>query len=178
MPPVDVAGREANGKVILGEAESIDRFARTVILGDGEIGYDYLIIASGATHSYFGHDAWERHAPGLKTLEDALEIRRRVLVAYEVAEREPDPEIAHEWMTFVIVGAGPTGVELAGALAEISRRVLARLRTDRSKARKDSPGRGDPARSACDDAAVVGQRAPPIGAAGSRGDNFNDGSGH
>ena len=107
--------RQANSEVILGEAESIDRFARKVILGDGEIGYDYLIIASGATHSYFGHDAWERDAPGLKTLEDALEIRRRVLVAYEAAEREPDPEIAHEWMTFVIVGAGPTGVELAGA---------------------------------------------------------------
>jgi len=118
--------RQANSEVILGEAESIDRFARKVILGDGEIGYDYLIIASGATHSYLGHDAWERDAPGLKTLEDALEIRRRVLVAYEAAEREPDPEIAHEWMTFVIVGAGPTGVELAGALAEISRRVLAR----------------------------------------------------
>jgi NADH dehydrogenase len=76
--------------------ESIHRFARKVILGDDEIGYDYLVIASGATHSYFGHDAWERDAPGLKTLEDALEIRRRVLVAYEAAEREPDPEIAHE----------------------------------------------------------------------------------
>jgi NADH:ubiquinone reductase (H+-translocating) len=88
--------RQANSEVILGEAESIDRFARKVILGDGELGYDYLIIASGATHSYFGHDAWERDAPGLKTLEDALEIRRRVLVAYEAAEREPDPEIAHE----------------------------------------------------------------------------------
>src|ERR1700734_3149781 len=86
--------RQANSEVILGEAESIDRFARKVILGDSEIGYDYLIIASGATHSYFGHDAWERDAPGLKTLEDALEIRRRVLVAYEAAEREPDPEIA------------------------------------------------------------------------------------
>jgi NADH dehydrogenase len=96
MPPVDVAGRQANGEVILGEAESIDRCARKVILGDGEIGYNYLIIASGATHSYFGHDAWERDAPGLRTLEDALEIRRRVLVAYEAAEREPDPEIAHE----------------------------------------------------------------------------------
>jgi hypothetical protein len=118
--------RPGSLEVILGEAESIGRFARKVILGDGEIGYDYLIIASGATHSYFGHGAWERDAPGLKTLEDALEIRRRVLVAYEAAEREPDPEIAHEWMTFVIVGAGPTGVELAGALAEISRRVLAR----------------------------------------------------
>jgi NADH:ubiquinone reductase (H+-translocating) len=118
--------RQANSEVILAEVESIDRFARKVILADDdEIGYDYLIIASGATHSYFGHDAWERDAPGLKTLEDALEIRRRVLVAYEAAERQADPEIAHEWMTFVIVGAGPTGVELAGALAEISRRVLA-----------------------------------------------------
>ena len=98
--------RQANVEVILGEAVSIDPSAHKVILRDGEIAYDYLIIASGATHSYFGHEAWERYAPGLKTVEDALEIRRRVLVAYEAAEREPDLEIMREWMTFAIVGAG------------------------------------------------------------------------
>lgn len=129
--------RQANVEVILGEAESIDPSAHKVILRDGEIAYDYLIIASGATHSYFGHEAWERDAPGLKTVEDALEIRRRVLVAYEAAEREPDVEIMREWMTFAIVGAGPTGTELAGALAEISRHVLARdfRRIDSKRAR-------------------------------------------
>jgi NADH:ubiquinone reductase (H+-translocating) len=128
---------QANCEVILGEVESIDRLARKVVLDEGEIAYDYLIVASGATHSYFGHDAWEHDAPGLKTIEDALEIRRRVLVAYEAAERESDSEIVHEWMTFVIVGGGPTGAELAGALAEISRRVLARdfRRVDPKRAR-------------------------------------------
>jgi NADH:ubiquinone reductase (H+-translocating) len=128
---------QANCEVILGEVESIDRWARKVVLDEGEIAYDYLIVASGATHSYFGHDAWEHDAPGLKTIEDALEIRRRVLVAYEAAERESDSEIVHEWMTFVIVGGGPTGAELAGALAEISRRVLARdfRRVDPKRAR-------------------------------------------
>jgi NADH:ubiquinone reductase (H+-translocating) len=128
---------QANCEVILGEVESIDRGTRKVILDEGEIAYDYLIVASGATHSYFGHDAWEGDAPGLKTIEDALEIRRRVLVAYEAAEREPDPDIVQEWMTFVIVGGGPTGAELAGALAEISRRVLARdfRRIDPKRAR-------------------------------------------
>ncbi len=148
-------------------------------LSDGEIGYDYLIIARGATHSYFGHDAWERDALGLKTLEDALEIRRRVLVAYEAAEREPNPEIAHEWMTFVIVGAGPTGVELAAALAEISRRVLARnfRRIDPRRARIILI-EGTPRVLPRGDARVVGQRSPPVGAAGSRGDDFNDGNGH
>jgi NADH:ubiquinone reductase (H+-translocating) len=128
---------QANCEVILGEVESIDRLTRKVVLDEGEIAYDYLIVASGATHSYFGHDAWEHDAPGLKTIEDALEIRRRVLVAYEAAERESDSEIVHEWMTFVIVGGGPTGAELAGALAEISRRVLARdfRRVDPKRAR-------------------------------------------
>ena len=104
---------------------------------DGEVAYDYLIVASGATHSYFGHDEWLEPAPGLKTLEDAVEIRRRVLVAYEAAEREIDPAEVANWMTFVIIGGGPTGVEMAGALAEISRRVLERdfRRIDPGKAR-------------------------------------------
>jgi len=117
--------RQRNVSVALGEATGVDLAARKVVLREEEeLQFDYLILATGATHSYFGHDNWEHSAPGLKTVEDALEIRRRVLVAYEAAERESNPAIQREWLTFVIVGAGPTGVEMAGALAEISRRVL------------------------------------------------------
>jgi NADH dehydrogenase len=110
--------------VLLAEAEQIDAATKTVRLADGEVSYDYLIVATGAGHSYFGHDEWSRWAPGLKTIEDALEIRRRVFVAFEAAERETDPRRRREWLTFVIVGAGPTGVELAGALAEISSEAM------------------------------------------------------
>jgi NADH:ubiquinone reductase (H+-translocating) len=129
--------RQRNASVILGDATAIDTRQKIVQLLDGEVAYDYLIVASGATHSYFGHDEWLEPAPGLKTLEDAVEIRRRVLVAYEAAEREIDPEEVANWMTFVIIGGGPTGVEMAGALAEISRRVLERdfRKIDPSKAR-------------------------------------------
>ena len=133
LNPSDIASpirrilrRQGNASVILGEAVSIDTRRKIVQLADGEVAYDYLIVASGATHSYFGHDEWLEAAPGLKTLEDAVEIRRRVLVAYEAAEREVDAAEVANWMTFVIIGAGPTGVEMAGALAEISRRVLER----------------------------------------------------
>jgi NADH dehydrogenase len=133
LNPSDIASpirrilrRQRNASVILGEAVAIDTQRKIVQLGDGEVAYDFLIVATGATHSYFGHDEWAGAAPGLKTLEDAVEIRRRVLVAYEAAEREPDPVETAAWMTFVIIGAGPTGVEMAGALAEISRRVLER----------------------------------------------------
>ncbi|MGO9604728.1 MAG: NAD(P)/FAD-dependent oxidoreductase [Candidatus Binataceae bacterium] len=115
-----------NVSVILAEAVSVDVAANTLILRDGSISYDYLIVAAGATHSYFGHDEWEEPAPGLKTIDDAIMIRRRVLIAYEAAEREPDPEVQRDWLTFVIIGGGPTGVELAGAIAEISRRVVER----------------------------------------------------
>jgi NADH dehydrogenase len=115
-----------NAEVLLAEAVAVDPTAKRVLLRDGEVAYDYLILATGATHSYFGRTEWERVAPGLKTIEDALAIRRRVLLAYEKAEREQTPEAQRHWLTFVIVGAGPTGVELAGALAEISRRTLAR----------------------------------------------------
>ncbi len=113
-----------NVEVLLGHVESVDVPGKTVKLSDGELRYDYLIVATGATHSYFGHDEWAEFAPGLKTLEDATSIRRRVLLAYEAAEREPDPVRRREWTTFVVVGAGPTGVELAGALAEIARHDL------------------------------------------------------
>ena len=96
------------------------------ILADGVVSYDILILATGVTHAYYGHDAWAEHAPGLKTLKDALAIRQRVLLAFEIAEREPDPDRRRAWLTFVIVGGGPTGVELAGTLAEVSRQTLAR----------------------------------------------------
>ena len=117
---------QQNVEVVLGEATQLDLKARKVVLRDGALDYDYLVVATGATHSYFGHGEWEAFAPGLKTLEDAVEIRRRVLLAYELAEREPDPARRTALLTFVVVGAGPTGVELAGALAEIARHVLAR----------------------------------------------------
>jgi NADH:quinone reductase (non-electrogenic) len=115
-----------NISVVLAEAVAVDAAARKLMLADGELAYDYLVLATGATHSYFGHDEWAPFAPGLKSIEDALEIRRRVLLAYEMAERERSPERRREFMTFVIIGGGPTGVELAGALAEISRQALAR----------------------------------------------------
>ncbi len=119
-----LAGQK-NVTVLLGEARRIDASRRAVVLDDGaELVYDYLIVATGVTHSYFGNDAWAAHAPGLKTLEDALEIRRRVLLAYEHAERELDPARRAAWLTFVVIGAGATGVELAGMLAEIARHTL------------------------------------------------------
>ena len=117
--------RQRNVRVILGEVTGIDVAKRLVTLSDGtSIDYDSLIVAAGMRSSYFGNDAWEEHAPGLKTLEDAAEIRRRVLMAFETAEREPDPDRRREWMTMVVVGGGPTGVELAGALAELARVTL------------------------------------------------------
>ena len=118
--------RQKNTSVILGEATAVDTMRKVVKLKDGELAYDYLIVATGATHSYFAHPEWERDAPGLKTIEDALEIRRRVLLAFEAAERETDPAAQAEWLTFIIVGGGPTGVELAGALSEIARHTMLR----------------------------------------------------
>jgi NADH dehydrogenase len=113
-----------NVSVVLAEAVGVDLAGKKLLLADGELPYDYLVLATGATHSYFGHEEWAPFAPGLKSIEDALEIRRRVLLAYEMAER--DAEHRREWLTFVIIGGGPTGVELAGALAEISRQALSR----------------------------------------------------
>ncbi len=114
-----------NIRVILGSAAAIDTATRRVHLEDGAtFDYDYLIVATGARHAYFNHPEWERYAPGLKTLEDALEIRRRILLAFERAERETDPAVQQKLLTFVLVGGGPTGVELAGTLAEIARQTL------------------------------------------------------
>jgi NADH:ubiquinone reductase (H+-translocating) len=118
--------RQKNCTVLMAEARSIDVAGKRIVLSDGEVAYDFLILATGATHSYFGHDEWAPFAPGLKTLEDALQIRRKVLLAYEAAEREPDEALRREWLTFVIVGGGATGVELAGALAEIAHYTLRR----------------------------------------------------
>jgi NADH dehydrogenase len=115
-----------NVTVQLGEVLTVDRAAKTVTTDFGVVPYDLLVLACGATHSYFGHDVWEDHAPGLKTLEQATEIRRRVLTAFELAEREQDPARQRQLLTFVVVGGGPTGVELAGALGEISRFTLQR----------------------------------------------------
>jgi NADH dehydrogenase len=132
LSPADIATplrsilrKARNVSVLLAEAEKVDLSGRRLALDQGELGYDALILAAGAGHSYFGHDDWELLAPGLKTLEDALEIRRRVLLAFEAAERELDGAERRALLTFVIVGAGPTGVELAGALAEISRETIA-----------------------------------------------------
>ena len=116
----------SNVTVFLANVERVDLAGRRVVLDRGEIAYDALILAAGASHSYFGHDDWELLAPGLKTLEDALEIRRRVLLAYEAAERERDGAEQEALLTFVVVGGGPTGVELAGALGEISRQTITR----------------------------------------------------
>ncbi len=123
-----VLRRQANAEVLLGEVAFVDASRRAVGLADGaEVSYDFLVVATGATHSYLGHDEWSSLAPGLKTVEDALEIRRRILLAFERAEREGegDDPARRALLTFVVIGGGPTGVELAGALAEIARHTLA-----------------------------------------------------
>jgi NADH dehydrogenase len=119
-----VLRHQRNASVVMAEAVRIDTAQKRIHLTDGSLDYDFLILATGATHSYFGHAEWSQFAPGLKSLEDAIEMRRRVLLAYEAAEREPDAAKRTALLTFVVVGAGPTGVELAGALAEIARHVL------------------------------------------------------
>lgn len=117
--------RQRNAHVLLGEAVGLDPRRRALLLADGELPYDTLIVAAGASHHYFGHEEWATLAPGLKTVEDATEIRARVLAAFEQAERAVSPAEVRALLTFVIVGAGPTGVELAGALAEIARVTMA-----------------------------------------------------
>jgi NADH dehydrogenase len=116
--------KHRNTEVLMGEVVDLDIQNRRVIMSDGEVSYDDLILATGATHHYFGNDQWAPLAPGLKTIEDATEIRRRILWAFERAEREPDPEQRRAWLNFVIVGGGPTGVELAGAMGEIANDTL------------------------------------------------------
>ena len=116
---------KGNLTVLMGEVSSIDAASDCVVLDDGEhIHFDHLVLAAGATHSYFGRDDWAKYAPGLKTLGDAFSIRRRVLTAFERAERESDPVKREPWLTFAVVGAGPTGVEMAGTLAEIAQQTL------------------------------------------------------
>ena len=132
LSPADIAApirsmlsEYSNIRVLLGTVQSLDLSGKTVATDIGEFSFDYLIVACGARHSYFGHDDWEKYAPGLKTLEDATEIRRRFLTAFEEAERITDEEERRKLLTFVIVGGGPTGVELAGAMGEVSRHTLA-----------------------------------------------------
>src|SRR6202795_4291879 len=133
LSPADIAApvrailsKCENMEVMLAEVQSIDVDAKKVTMTDGEIDYDYLILATGARHSYFGHDEWEKLAPGLKSLEDAIELRRRLLVAFEYAEKITNEEARKAAMTFVVIGGGPTGVEMAGAIAEIARYTLAK----------------------------------------------------
>ncbi len=133
LSPADIAWpvrhlmrRQANARVLMGEVTSIDPERRVVILDAGPIAYDFLVLATGATHGYFGRDEWAAHAPGLKTLDDATAIRRRILLAFERAEMASSPEECARLLTIAIIGGGPTGVELAGAVAELSRRALAR----------------------------------------------------
>jgi NADH dehydrogenase len=116
---------QKNVRVYLGEVTGIDTNSKSVTVEDGKtFSYDYLIVAAGATHSYFGRDEWAPLAPGLKTIEDALDIRRRILLAFEMAEKESDPKRREAWLTFIVVGAGPTGVEMAGAIAELAHHTL------------------------------------------------------
>jgi len=133
LSPADIAApvrailsKCRNVEVILAEVQSVNVDAKKVKTVDMEIDYDYLILATGARHSYFGHDAWEKLAPGLKSLEDAIELRRRILMAFEYAEKITDEEARRAAMNFVVIGGGPTGVEMAGAIAEISRHTLAK----------------------------------------------------
>jgi NADH dehydrogenase len=117
--------KQKNTRVLMGEVEAIDPETKEVILRSGDrVPYDTLIVAAGATHHYFGHPEWEKNAPGLKSIEDATEMRGKILLAFERAEMEHDPQLRQAWLTFVVVGAGPTGVELAGALGEIANDTL------------------------------------------------------
>ena len=164
LSPADIASpirwilrRQRNVQVLLAEVRTIEPVQHRLTYVDGGHGaadadrslpYDYLIVAAGARHAYFGHPEWAARAPGLKTLDDALEIRRQVLLAFEAAERETDPELRQRLLTFVIVGGGPTGVELAGALAEIARQSLRRgLPLDPPRVGAHHADRRGPARS-------------------------------
>jgi NADH:quinone reductase (non-electrogenic) len=141
-PPIrDILRRQRNARVVLGEVEAIDLDARRLRVNTlgrhGEVSYDSLILATGSRQSYFGHPEFACHAPGMKTIDHALELRGRIFGAFEMAEREPDPELRKAWLTFVVIGAGATGVELAGQIVELSRQSLHRnfRRIDPSDAR-------------------------------------------
>ncbi|MEY9199342.1 NADH dehydrogenase [Sinorhizobium fredii] len=137
MPIRRILSRQSNATVLMDKVEAVDTAARCVMTGSRRIPYDYLIVATGARHTYFGNDAWADHAPGLKTITDATAIRARILSAFERAEVTDDPRLRQTLLTFVIVGGGPTGVELAGAIAELSRRTIVHdfRRIDSSSAR-------------------------------------------
>jgi NADH dehydrogenase len=127
LSPADIASplrrilrRQKNVRVMMAEVVDFNPEQKRVILDDGEVGYDFLIVAAGAGQHYFGHDNWAEYAPGLKSIEDALEIRKRILLAFEMAERETDSQARDGWLNFIIIGGGPTGVELAGTLGEIA----------------------------------------------------------
>lgn len=131
LSPADIStpirhffSKQRNATILMAEAIGVDMDNRLVRLTDGQVGYDYLILAAGATHSYFGNDHWSPMAPGIKNIEDALEIRRRFLLAFEAAEREADPDARRAKLTFLVIGGGPTGVELAGAMAEVAHKAL------------------------------------------------------
>ena len=132
LSPADIAspirgilGRQANARVLMGRVTGIDKQRHLVKLGARDVAYDYLVLATGSRHAYFGHDEWEHVAPGLKKIDDATELRRRILLSFELAETEPDPAIRRRLLNFVVVGGGPTGVEMAGAIAELARKALA-----------------------------------------------------
>ena len=131
LSPADIASpiraimrRQRNVTVMLDRVTGIDKAARLVLIGDKRVAYDYLVVGTGARHAYFGHDAWEEFAPGLKNIGDATAIRRRILLAFEHAENTEDETARRRLMTFIVIGAGPTGVELAGAIAELARVAL------------------------------------------------------
>lgn len=126
VPIRSVLSKQKNTRVLLADAQGVDLKGKKLLLDKGEIPYDYLVLAVGATHNFFGHDDWATHALGLKTLQEALTVRERMLLAFEAAERASDPEVRRRLLTFVVIGGGPTGVEMAGAFSELARHVLAR----------------------------------------------------
>ncbi len=138
IPLREILSPQTNATVIMGNVVDIDKERRLITLGNGDIvGYDYLVLAVGARHSYFGHDEWEEFAPGLKTVKDALQIREQILLSFEKAEREDSLQEAAKYLNFVIIGAGPTGVEMAGAIAEIAHKTMfknfRRIKPEKSK---------------------------------------------
>ncbi len=125
VPVRHILRAQKNAEVLMAQVTGIDKEKKLALMGDKTLPYDFLILATGARHSYFGRDEWEKDAPGLKSIEDAISIRRKILLAFEQAENEPDEEKRKALLTFILVGAGPTGVEMAGSISELSHRALA-----------------------------------------------------